>query len=89
MSHEDDRLATALPDIEKLEIHLLACQRVERTERLVHQNKLWIMDQRARYRRALLHAAGKLIRIFVLEAGKPDHGEEFARALAAFADRQA
>ena len=56
----------SLPDAQELEIHLLARERVERAERLVHQDELRIVDERARDRGALLHAAGELVGIFFL-----------------------
>src|SRR6185295_1480936 len=86
---EEDRLARFLPDPEQLEVHLLARQRIERAERLVHQHELGIVDERARDRRALLHAAGKLVRTLVLGAGEADEREQRARTLAALLRRQA
>ncbi len=56
--------------------------RVERAERLVHQQQRRIVDQRAHQRDALLHAAGQLPRIAVLEAGEADQ-RRAARARAA------
>ncbi len=55
-------------------------ERVERAERLVHQELGRIVDQRPADRDALAHAAGQLVRILVLEAGEPDRGEQRARA---------
>ena len=56
-----------------------------RNERLVHQDQLGVVDQRAGDRGALLHAAGQLVGIFVFEAGEADHGQQLARPLPAFA----
>ena len=86
---EHDRLLRLLPDAQQLKVHLLARQRIERAERLVHQDQLRIVDQRARDRGALLHAAGELVRVFVLRALQPDQREQVARTLAALRQRQA
>ena len=80
MRHEDDGLAALAPDPQHFEVHLFAGQRVERAERLVHQDQLGIVDEGARDRGALLHAAGQLLRIFVLVAGEPDQIEQIAGA---------
>ena len=65
----------------KFDVHLLARQRVERAERLVHQDKFWIVHKRARNGRALLHAAGKFVRIFLLVALEAHQRDEIdARA---------
>ena len=46
--------------------------RVERAERLVHQQHVGIVDQGAADRDPLAHAAGQLVRPLVLEAVEPD-----------------
>ena len=56
-------------------LHLLAELEVERAERLVEQQHLRPVDQRAGERHALALAAGKLRRAALLVAGKLDHGE--------------
>ena len=73
-------LPDSLPDAQQLEVHLLAGQRVERAERLVHQHQLRVVDQRACDRRALLHAARQLVRPLVLRACEADQREQVARA---------
>ncbi len=55
-----------LPDAQEFEVHLLARQRIERAERLVHQDQLRIVHQRTRDGRALLHAARQLVGVLVL-----------------------
>src|SRR3954454_16954479 len=80
---EDDGLFRFFPDAQKLEVHLLARERIKRTERLVHQDQLGIVHERARNRGALLHAAGKLVRVFILVALEPDQREQVAGAAAA------
>ena len=69
----------------KFDVHLFAGQRIERAEWLVHQDKFRIVHERACNGRALLHAAGKLVRILLLVALQPDQRNEIARALATFA----
>ena len=54
---EDDGLAAFAPDPQHLQVHLFAGQRVERAERLVHQDQFRVVDERARDSGALLHAA--------------------------------
>ncbi len=49
--------------------------RVERGERLVHQQHRRVHRQRPHQADALLHAAGELIGIVLLEAGEPDQLE--------------
>ena len=57
----------------QLELHLLAQLLVERRERLVEQQHLGPLDQRAGERDALALAAGELIGLALLEALEPDH----------------
>ena len=71
---EDDGLAALAPDPQHFQVHLLARQRIQRAERLVHQDQLGIVDEGARDRGALLHAAGQLLRILVLIAGEARPG---------------
>src|SRR6056297_1526585 len=54
----------------------LAGEGVERTEGLVQHQKLWLVDQRAAQRGALLHASGKLPREFRALPGEPDLGKQ-------------
>ena len=80
---EDHGLGRALPDAQQLGLHQAARLRVERAERLVHQQDVRIEGERARDRGALLHAAGELRGIAVLEAGEADQLDEVLRALLA------
>ena len=82
MGDEQHGLAALLPDAQQLGLHDLAGLRVERGERLVHQQDFRIDRERAREVDALAHAAGKLARIVVLEAFEPDELEQVERALA-------
>ena len=61
---------------------LLAGERVERSERLVEQQDLRLVDERAADRGALLHAAGELPRKLVRESRETDFFEQAPRALA-------
>src|SRR5262249_23625113 len=86
---EEDGLLRLLPDAQQLEVHLLPRERIERTERLVHENELRIVDECARNGSALLHAAGKLVGIKLLFALEADEGEEVAAAGGAWRHWQA
>ena len=44
----------------------------ELAQRLVENEQLWVVDQRARQSRALRHAAGKLVRVGIGEVCEPD-----------------
>ena len=48
------------PDVEQQRLHALARQRVERAERLVHQQEVGFGGERPGQPDALAHAAGKL-----------------------------
>src|SRR5262249_11043088 len=58
---------------------------VERAKGLIHQNELRIIDKRADDVGALAHAAGKLVRIMILEAREPDLTDQIERAAAPLA----
>ena len=72
MGDEDHRGRPALPDPQQLELEDLPRLRVDRRERLVHQQDLRLRREGPGEPRPLLHAAGELIRIRLLEAGEPD-----------------
>ena len=76
MGDEDDGLAPEVPKPEQVVLQLHARLRVERAERLVHQDDRRIVDERADEGGALAHAAGELVRIVVLEAGKADRADQ-------------
>ena len=69
---EQHRLVRCEPQRLEVEAHLLARQRVECAERLVHQQQRRVVDQRARNRHALAHSAGELVRITIGEILEPD-----------------
>jgi hypothetical protein len=62
---EEDRRLPVLADQQHELLHLLAGLRVERAERLVHQQHRRLVGERAGDRHALLHAARQLARIRV------------------------
>ena len=73
---EDDGLATELPQLEQVGLQDGAGLRVERAERLVHQDHRRIVGERADQRGALPHAARQLVRVVLLEAGQPDGADQ-------------
>ena len=80
MRDEQHGLARLHPQLFQIDAHLLARERIERAERLVHQQQRRIVDQRAHDRGTLAHAAGQLARTAVVEFAKPDLGEQLMRA---------
>src|SRR6185312_1268487 len=89
MGDEDHGLGGAPDDGEQLLMHERARLRVERPERLVHQQDRRLDRQRARDGDALLHAARELRRETVLEALEVDEVDQLLRALLAFGARPA
>ena len=73
--HHGLALVRALHELQQLLLQDFARLRVERGERLVHQQDRRIDGERAHQADALLHAAGELIGIVLLEAGEPDQIE--------------
>ena len=73
-------LARALPDAQEFALHQAAGLRVERAERLVHQQDPRVDRQGAGDRGALLHAARELRRVAVLEPRQADELDELAGA---------
>ena len=57
---EEDRRLRLTPEIHEQRLHVQACRRIERAERLVHQDDPRRQNQRARDRDALAHAARQL-----------------------------
>jgi hypothetical protein len=76
----DDGLAERGPDAEELFLHDRPGLRVERRQRLVHQEDFRIVGEGARDPHTLFHAAGELMRIMAGESGEPDHREHLPRA---------
>jgi hypothetical protein len=73
--HHGLALVGPLHQREQLLLQDLARLRVERGERLVHQQDRGVHDQRAHQPDALLHPARELVGIMALEAGEPDELE--------------
>src|ERR1043166_770681 len=89
MRHEQYREADIVPQPAHLLLHLAPRQRIERRERLVHQQHGGLHRERARDRDALLHAAGEHVRMDVLETREVDLVEQRARVLDSFLARHA
>ena len=71
---EHHRLAVGAPQVEQQVAHDLPGLRVERAERLVHQQDLRIADQHLGEADALALAAGQHVRIALAERAEPDAG---------------
>ena len=80
---EQHGLMCLVENLQQFLLHHDLGLRVERGERLVHQQDRPLHDQRARQRHALAHAAGKLPRQVALEAAQADRGEQRRGALIA------
>ena len=81
---QDDGRLPRHPELLHDRPQLLARELVERAERLVEQQELRIVHQRAAERGALQHAAGELPGIFVAEAREPDLRQQRVGAVAEF-----
>src|SRR5215831_4184608 len=77
---EQDGLPAAAPNSLELLVH-----RIERAERLVHQQERWIVNQRPAYSDALLHPTRQLGGILVLETRQGGHFDELPGTRAGFA----
>ena len=71
MGDEDERDADLALDLLQLDLHLLAELEVERAERLVEQQHLGPVHQRAGQRDPLPLAARELVRLAVAEPVEP------------------
>src|SRR5262249_42409389 len=83
MGDHHDGLAGCLPQAQQLVLHHLARLGVERAERLIQQQDLWIVGKRTGDRHALFHAARQLARKTVLEALQPDRADKALDGLVA------
>jgi hypothetical protein len=79
---EHDRLASRAPDAQQLLLEDDACLLVERAEWLVHQEDRPVVHERPRHRRALLHAAGELVRERRPELREVGQGQQLVDTLA-------
>ena len=73
---EHHRLLRLFPDAQQQLLHQHARLVVERAERLVEQQDLGVVGQRAGDRHPLLHAARELLGKMILETAQPDLGDE-------------
>ena len=87
--HEQDRVVLGPRHVEQQSLHLPARVRIERAERLVHQDDARLVDERASDRHALLHPAGEVLREVVRELVEADRLQVADRALAALRLRHA
>ncbi len=76
---EHHRLAVLRPEVEQQVAHDLPGLRVERPERLVHQQDLGVADQHLRQRDALALPARQHVRVAIDEGAQADAGEPVAR----------
>ena len=86
---EDDGLARRAPDALDLALQDLPRLRVERRERLVHEQHGGIGRQRARDGAALAHPAGELVGVAILEAPEVHEAQELLAPRGPRARRQA
>ena len=80
VGHEHEGEAEALVQAAQLLLHVLAQLEIERAERLVEQQHLRPVDQRAGERHALPLAARQLRRTAIIHAFEPDEGQRLAGA---------
>jgi hypothetical protein len=88
MGHEQHGEFRVLPEPQQLFLHLAACERVERGERLVHQEDMRLERQRARDRDALLHPARERMGVAVREVRESDFGDEVRGLVEGLAARE-
>ena len=84
---EHHRLAVGGPEVEQEVAHDLPGLRVERPERLVHEQDLGVADQHLRQRDALALAAGEHVRVAVDEGRRARPGASHPRARSAASPR--
>lgn len=70
MGDKDDCLPGLQPDSLHLYKQQIACLRVQRRERLVHQQNVRFQGQRTGNRHTVAHAPGKLVRTIVRKANQ-------------------
>ena len=76
VGHEEHREAGLAPEPLELVVQHVAGHGVERAERLVHEQDVGLLRERARERDALAHAAGELVRALVAEGAEVHEVEE-------------
>src|SRR6266436_71086 len=72
------------PQADEIGIEPIAGDLVERSERLVHQQQIWLRDQAARDRHPHAHASRQLARVVPLEALQADAGKRVRNPRPAF-----
>src|SRR6266550_8190804 len=77
MGHEEDRRSRFAPDATELFVQSVTRDLVERTERLVHQQDLWVADESPRDGHSLSHTARQLMRIRMLPPFEADQLQQF------------
>ncbi len=75
VADKDDGLVKFALQIEQIVLELVADQRIQGGERLIHQQDVGVGGERAGEADALLHAAGQFLHGLVGPARQPDHGE--------------
>src|SRR5712664_2363038 len=81
VGNEEHGQATPPPDSLKHLVQQVAGHRVERAERLVHQQHVRFLAERAGQRHPLAHPAGKLVRPLAAEAAEVHKLEQFGGPL--------
>ena len=79
MRHEQLRVALLVPKLEQGVLQLLAQERIECGEWLVHEQQVDIEGDGARQGKTLLHATGKLTGISMREIREADEAQGLAR----------
>jgi hypothetical protein len=79
MRDEDHGFAFRIPELEKLQLQPLAGERIERSERLVHEQHQRVGCQGPRNRNTLAHPAGDAIDVVVRKWRKADEVDIMAR----------
>jgi hypothetical protein len=75
---EYDRLAHTFLQTKQFVLHIPANQRVQRAERLITEQDLWVDRQRTGQPHPLLHPAAQLVRIVVLPASQLHQIQNFS-----------
>ena len=89
MGDEQHRLAVGVPQLQQQIAHDLSRLRIERPERLVHQQDLRVADQHLGEADAFALAARQHVRIAAGEGPEPDRGQPALRALQRLSARRA
>ena len=65
-----------LPEAQHFILHAHAGEGIERAQRLIQQQDFGVIDQRARQRHPLRHAAGEMVRVGIGKRFEPDEAHE-------------